>query len=52
MIDEFNGYNQSNYQKTKGKLGLYIIKKLTEAHEWNIHVESNPHTTFIIEIPK
>lgn len=50
VVNSFN--KQTNYHKTKGKLGLYIIKKLVDAHGWNIHVESNPHTSFIIEIPK
>jgi signal transduction histidine kinase len=40
-----------SYNKTKGKLGLYLIKKLARAHGWSIFVDTKPNTTFILEIP-
>ncbi|MHA2232458.1 MAG: PAS domain S-box protein, partial [Candidatus Hodarchaeales archaeon] len=35
-----------------GGLGLRIIKKLIEAHNWQIQIESSVNTTFRISIPK
>ncbi|MFX0116845.1 MAG: PAS domain S-box protein, partial [Candidatus Hodarchaeota archaeon] len=35
-----------------GGLGLTIVKKLIEAHEWQITLDSAPETTFRISIPK
>ncbi|MFX0115953.1 MAG: ATP-binding protein, partial [Candidatus Hodarchaeota archaeon] len=33
-------------------LGLAIAKKLVEAHDWRITIETAPTTTFRIAIPK
>ncbi|MHA2232122.1 MAG: ATP-binding protein, partial [Candidatus Hodarchaeales archaeon] len=34
-----------------GGLGLTIVKKLIEAHGWQIAFEETPETTFSIHIP-
>jgi signal transduction histidine kinase len=47
--DLFN--KKRSYNKTKGRLGLYLVKKLTKAHGWSIFVDTKPNTTFILEIP-
>ncbi len=33
-------------------LGLKIIKRIVNAHGWNISIKNNPNTTYIIRIPK
>ncbi|MHA2231608.1 MAG: ATP-binding protein, partial [Candidatus Hodarchaeales archaeon] len=37
--------------KKGGGMGLSIVKKLIEAHDWKITLEDGPETTFRIWIP-
>ncbi len=39
-------------RKGGGGLGLMIVKKLVEAHDWSIELENTKKTTFRIRIPK
>ena len=32
-------------------LGLLVVKDIVQAHKWDIKLEIEPQTTFIIEIP-
>ncbi|TFG31278.1 PAS domain S-box protein [Candidatus Thorarchaeota archaeon] len=44
-------FNGSFSTKEGGGMGLVIIKRIIEAHGWEITLESSPHTSFIISIP-
>jgi len=44
-------FEQSVSLKQKGGLGLIIVKRIIEAHGWEISLEHGPPTTFRIYIP-
>lgn len=50
FIEEFHDPNFSININKKG-LGLKIVKRIIEAHNWKITVKNEPITTFIIKIP-
>lgn len=50
FIREFQDPNFSIEFNKKG-LGLKIVKRIIEAHNWKITVKDEPCTTFIIKIP-
>ncbi|MHA2365211.1 MAG: PAS domain S-box protein [Candidatus Hodarchaeales archaeon] len=44
---------KSSFDKHKGGgLGMQIVKKLVDAHGWEIRLENKPQTTFLISIPR
>lgn len=51
IIKDFQDQNFSINFNKKG-LGLKIVKRIIEAHNWKIMVKNEPFTTFTIHIPK
>jgi signal transduction histidine kinase len=51
FLNDFNQHTFSLEINRKG-LGLKIVKRIIEAHGWNITAKDEPFTTFIIRIPK
>ncbi|MFX0021027.1 MAG: sensor histidine kinase [Candidatus Hermodarchaeota archaeon] len=51
IIEKFQDSNYSIDFNLRG-LGLKIVKRIIEAHNWKITIKNNPITTFIIIIPK
>ncbi|MFX1388684.1 MAG: ATP-binding protein [Promethearchaeota archaeon] len=50
-LNDFNKQTFSLEINRKG-LGLKIVKRIIEAHGWNITAKDKPLTTFVIKIPK
>ncbi len=50
VVDEFHKPNFSLDFRDKG-IGLKIVKRIIEAHNWKITITNDPLTTFIITIP-
>ena len=50
LIEEFHEPNFSLDFHKKG-IGLKIVKRIIEAHNWKITIVNNPFTTFVISIP-
>ncbi|MFQ5980232.1 MAG: PAS domain S-box protein [Candidatus Heimdallarchaeota archaeon] len=44
-------FHPGHTTKNGGGLGLAIVRKLVEAHGWEIHLDTSPETTFRISIP-
>lgn len=49
-MEEFHDPNFSIAFNKKG-IGLKIVKRIIEAHNWKITIYNEPFTTFIIHIP-
>ncbi len=50
FIEDFHDPKFSFDFNKKG-IGLKIVKRIIEAHNWNIYIKNEPFTTFIIKIP-
>ncbi|MFX1567066.1 MAG: sensor histidine kinase [Promethearchaeota archaeon] len=51
FIESFNDPNFSLDFRNKG-IGLKIVKRIIEAHNWKISITNDPQTTFLINIPE